>query len=358
MQTFEHGGKIFAAARELNVDISEIIDFSANINPFVTTEKLESWAKNAWRKIPHYPDVDYTSEREFFSAYHNVKPEQIVLGNGAASLISLIVRAIKPKTALITAPAFAEYSRALVQQKAAIESVAVRHDLSLDLDLFFQKAVDKEIAFLTTPNNPTGKLLDKKELIGHLQRAQDGSKTIFVLDEAFVDFTDEGEANSLTSELDDLSNLIVLRSLTKFYGIAGLRLGYMLTSNSEILNTVKSLQTIWNVNIMATEIAMAAMKDKEFYQRSRASIIELKQNFRTELLNIGIESYSSQANYFLIQTNSQKMYSELYKMGILIRNCDNFDGLDGNYYRLAVKSKEQNQRLLSALKKIYRGLND
>ncbi len=352
MENFEHGGKIFAAARELNLSIEDIIDFSANINPFVTTEKLKQWSKGAWKKILHYPDVDYIEVRTKIASYHHVKLEEILLGNGAASLIDLIVRAIRPETAMLTAPCFAEYRRALLKQSVNIEELAVDEDLEVDLELFFERAQTADIAFLTSPNNPTGKLLAKTELIDYLILASQQTKTIFVLDEAFIDFSDDGEINSLADTIYLLPNLIILRSLTKFYGIPGLRLGYIICSNQKIIKKIRDLQSIWDINVMATEIAMNALNDDEFYQLSRRGMIDLKKDFRLGLEKIGFFTENSQANYFLIKINDENIYTKLFQRGIIIRRCDNFNGLNSGYYRLAVRTVEQNKRLLESLENI------
>ncbi len=352
MQTFEHGGKVFAAARDLGLELSEIIDFSANINPFVSEDKLKQWSAEIWPKIRHYPDPDYYQTRSLLAQYHGVGYEQVLLGNGAASLIDLLVRAIAPRTALVTAPCFAEYRRALSRNQSAYQELAVDDNLELNLEQFFQQAKQVELAFLTNPNNPTGKLLDKAELLDNLIKAGERTKTLFVIDEAFIDFSDKGEDNSLISDIAQLANTIVLRSLTKFYGIPALRLGYVISSNDGVLQALKDLQVIWDINLMATEIAEKALLDTDFYHSSRQGVRQLKAEFQSELKQLGYQTIISQANYFLLKTNQKNIYSKLYQNGIIIRDCQNFSGLNEAYYRLAVRTKGENQSLINALQEI------
>ncbi len=351
MQIFEHGGKIFQVAADLGVTIDQIDDFSANINPLTSEQKLRQWSVGCWQNVMHYPDVDYLRLRAAVAAYHAVDVRQVVVDNGATPLIHGIVDALGVKAGRITAPTFAEYEKALQRAGAAVDIVMADGDLDISLKQLPIDAAQVDIVFICSPNNPTGKMYDLAALINFLELLP--QSTYCLVDESFIPFSEQAENGSLSQVIARFNNLIVLRSATKFFGIPGLRIGYALTANENLLNLLERRLPIWRVNSIAEQVVINALKDVEFHAQSRAYIAEQRRYLTSELKALGFVVYSSAANYLLIRSHyNLDLYQYLYRSGIIIRRCQNYRGLNEHYYRIAVKSAAANQRLLVQLKNI------
>ncbi len=351
MNTFEHGGKIFRAAADLGLAVADITDFSANINPLASGAKIAEWATDCWQKVGHYPDVDYTELRQAIADYHGVTAQQVVVDNGATPLIEAVVRALNVRCGRLMAPTFVEYERALRRMAADIDIVAARSDLSVPLDGLLTGAERYDIIFICTPNNPTGQTVPLTQLVAFLEQLP--STTYCMVDESFLPFSSCGEDGSLASILERFSNLIVLRSATKFFGIPGLRIGYALTSNVELQRQLAATLPIWRVNAIAEQVVINALKDVDFHVETRRYIAEQRAYLTEQLSALGFNVYPSDANYLLFKSNDKRdLYHLLYDRAIIIRRCQNYHGLDDGYYRIAVKTASANQKLIAQLAKI------
>ncbi len=351
MNTFEHGGKIFDAAVDLGLSIEQIDDFSANINPLVDRQKLIEWAGDCWSKVAHYPDVDYRLLRQSIADYHGVTADCVVVDNGATPLIETVVRVLAVKRGRLMAPTFAEYERALRRAAVAVDVVAADANFKAPLGRLTSGLKAGDIIFICTPNNPTGLLTPLADLIALLEQLP---KSVYCLvDESFLAFSQLAEAASLVPHIDRFDNLIVLRSATKFFGIPGLRSGYLLTANRQLQRKLAAALPIWRVNAIAEQVVSNALKDAPFHAATRRYIAAQRSYLTAQLTALGFTVYPSDANYLLLKCNRQlDLYHLLYRHGILIRRCQNYHGLDANYYRIAVKTAAANQRLVAQMTKI------
>jgi threonine-phosphate decarboxylase len=346
-----HGGKVFEAARRWGVSPEEIIDFSANINPLGPPPGVLAALENclAPLNLRTYPDP-----HTFISALankHGVATEEIVIGPGSAALIFAVLRAMRPATALVIDPGFDEYFRAC----AAIEAEVIRPrlmerdgfepDFAALTDIFDTRICD--LAILNSPHNPTGRLYAREDLMILVDLAETKDVTL-LLDEVFIDYAPE---SSLLSIAPTNSRLIVLRSLTKFYAIPGLRLGYAVCP-AEIAAAISAQFDAWPVSTIALEAGLAALAEEEYARESRRSNTQAREEFAAALREIGLSVFPSAANFLLIRLprgSGADLAQHLESSRILIRRCDSFYGLGDAFIRLAVRSKADNMRLVSLI---------
>ncbi len=356
MKKFEHGGKLFRAAADLAVPPCQIVDFSANINPLVTVDKLKQWAADCWPRALHYPDVDYLELRRALAAYHATSVDYIVVDNGATPLIDAVVRALQVDRARLTAPTFGEYERALLNNGVATEVVYSGAQYRVDLMRLFDNGADSDLIFLCTPNNPTGEQIAQRDLVAQLARLP--RSTFCLVDESFLSFTEGGEVDSMSHLLARFENLIVLRSATKFFAIPGLRMGYLLTANAALRDRLLQILPIWRVNCMAETVVINALGDLTFQEESRAYIGAQRNYLSEQLSALGMVVFPSSANFILFKsTFNLDLYQLLYRRGILIRRCQNYRGLTAQHYRVAVKDEVSNRRLIENLQEIKQSAN-
>jgi threonine-phosphate decarboxylase len=344
----EHGGNIYRASQETGIPEREIIDFSASINPLGVPASVVAAIKEGIRDLPNYPEANAEPLAEHIGVLLGVDRKSVVCGNGSTELIYLVVRALSPGKVLIPAPTFSEYERAcrLLRGMQGVRfELRGSENFDINLDLFIRAMKGCEMAFLCNPNNPTGRLLGKKALL-KIADAAERLKCRLVVDEAFIDFC-PGE--SVVSAVADNPHLIVLRSLTKFYALSGLRIGYGVFPPA-VAGLVRQHKEPWTVNTLALKAGIVALHDeaykKESMKRMRQEKRFMERNFRAS----GIRFTPSSANYYLIQIwNAPEAIALLKRKGLLVRDCSNFTGLDGPYIRVAVKSRRDNTALLREL---------
>ncbi len=343
-----HGGNIYLAAKELGLDEEMIIDFSASINPLGVPERVRNAITEHITDLVNYPDPDATRIRGKIAEREDLDQENIVCGNGTTELIYLLARAFKPRRALIPAPTFGEYERACtrVEGSAIISHLLKREsDFRIDPDSFIAGMEGCDMAFLCNPNNPTGGLVARDDMLAIAEGSR-RAKCVLVVDEAFVDFC---SGSSVIREAQDNPYLVVLRSLTKFYALAGLRIGYMVLARCH-LEKVREAKEPWTVNSLAQAAALAALDDRGYEQKTRQTIAEEKARLEEGFSRLGVTWFPSAANYYLISIPKvQTVRERLWRKGILTRECFNFIGLDETFLRVAVKSKTDNQRLLKEI---------
>ena len=372
LEEFHHGGENFSSK----------IDFSVNTNPLGLPESVKSVLKNSFEFCEKYPDQNCTElrlklanstlikQKISSSELQSISPDFIFIGNGASELISLAVRAISPKNALLLAPSFLGYERALKICDCQIHYHNLKHEKKFLLDEEFFSSIEKfspDMIFLCNPNNPTGKMIEFNLLEKIVSICEE--KCIFlVIDECFIDFTSSAE-NSVLRFVTQNSHLLVLNAFTKIFAMAGLRLGYLISSNFALIQKIKFLQSEWSVSTLAQISGIAALEEADCYiEKTRKIIKEEKEFLGKELKALGFEVFESEANFILIRdckastsalsqsenfSASTKLDDLLLKRGISIRACENFRNLDKTYYRLAVKNHAENENLTSILKDIY-----
>ena len=350
-----HGGEVFRLAAQAGIEPGEIIDFSANINPLGLPPGVDSALHEALQNLANYPEIDAESLRLCVAERHNLKADNVIVGNGSSALIYLLTKALKPKKALLWSPTFTEYERALRQVESEVvnlECLNPENNISLREIIEATLKVQPELVFLCNPNNPTGALWsipELEEIVSVLGRAG----IICVLDEAFIDFV--GAESSFAGRVGEFDNLIILRSLTKIYALAGIRCGYLLSGRS-LNQRLGSFLEPWSVNSLALKAAVTALKNDEEFIKQTIYFIAKERHYLTEKLGQlnFLKLYPASANYILAKVEQSidcvKLYKDLFTHNrILIRLCGDYVGLSNNYVRFAVKKERENCRLVQAL---------
>jgi threonine-phosphate decarboxylase len=349
----EHGGDIYRFAKILNKDLSSILDFSANINPLGFPQGLDEYLSSYIDSIVHYPDPEYNELIEAIAEYIGVRVENILVGNGAIDIISLCIQTVKTDRVLIPIPTFSEYARIARINGLKVEYFYLKPDFNLGLEMLVSRLKKNRygMLILCNPNNPTGTLIDVNSLRYLLDESL--KLGVFVMvDEAFIEFTENYPKSSVVSFINLYPNLCIVRCFTKFFGLPGLRLGYGVAS-TDFINRMKERTLPWSVNILADLAGRYVLKDEAFMKRTRELVSLAREFLTSELSKFGwIFPYPSQANFILARLSMDASILEKFLLGqgILIRNCSSFDGLDRHYIRLAVKDHKSNLRLIEALK--------
>lgn len=297
-----------------------------------------------------YPDPEWEALREAIAGYEGVKPSQILCGNGASELLLALAVALQPGRALLAAPCFLEYERVLTAVGTRIEwQVLSEKDAYLPGEAFLDalKKTDADIVILGNPNNPTGMLLQPEELKAIIMIAQARGITL-VMDECFLDFLGEPERYSAKQYLEADSRLFVLKAFTKTFACAGLRIGYLLCSGQSELCRCKSYLPEWNVSLPATYAGIAAAGEREWLRETAAGIRAEREWLRERLTGLGYRVLPGAAN-FLFFLGEAGLYEHCLSHNILIRDCSNYRGLDAGAYRVCVRGREENERLLHVI---------
>jgi len=341
-----HGGNVYQAARRWGVSTQEVIDFSANINPVGPPSGVTQALMRESSVLESYPDSS-----EFIAALSarlGIGPESVVLGNGSTALIFAAVRALRPARALLLEPAFGEYRRALRASGVQIDAFIV-HERDRFLPDFskLQTALRlkySDVVFINNPHNPSGALYSADELKSLACAAALG-ETFLVIDEAFIDYAPEA---SILPDAAEWPNVVVLRSLTKFYAIPGLRIGYAVC-RPELAARLREQIEAWPVSSVALVAAQAAISDSLYEESARRQNEVARTQFASVLSELnGITVFPSAANFILIKLanrSGSELAHWLEQRRVLIRCCDSFVGLGDSFVRLAVRSPEDNIRL-------------
>lgn len=347
-----HGGDLQGAAERSGKKAEELLDFSANINPLGVPPAVREAIVRELHSVIHYPDPLSRKLRAAISEAEGVPAEQILCGNGGADLIYRLVCASRPKTALVMVPTFAEYEEALNQVGSELRFYSMQEDLCIREDILNRITGDLELLFLCNPNNPTGILTGRPLLLSVLEKA-DSTGTTVLLDECFLDFVEEQEEYTLKEYLNCFQNLVILKSFTKLYAIPGLRLGYCLSSNRKLLNRMEKAGQPWAVGTLASAAGMAALQEADFRERTVSYVNRERAKLKAGLEALGLQVYNGRANYLCFRVRGEEHLAEkLLEQGILIRRCSNYRGLSEEYYRAAVRTGEENERLLAALRTV------
>lgn len=338
-----HGGDIYGGEVEL--------DFSANTNPFGTPQGIIDAVRSALPEMHRYPDPYCRKMVQAISDFESVPKEYILCGNGAADLIYAYCEAVRPKLAVELAPTFSEYALGLERVSCKVERYYLRQEKEFKLDerfLTFLVETMPDVVFLCNPNNPTGKTITPQLLEQIVAFCAENDIRLFV-DECFLDLADSGE--SLKAKLTDYPGLFILKAFTKSYGMAGIRLGYCLCSDSALLERMSKAVQPWNVSSLAQAAGVAALQEQAFLQKTKVLIAVERQWLKTQLEALGFWVCPSGANYLLFN-GPDNLHLKLNEKKIAIRNCDNYYGLGPGWYRIAVRIHEENMRLIRAMKEV------
>ncbi len=346
----EHGGDIYLASRETGIPVSEIIDFSASINPLGVPDTVAAAIQDYIQYLPHYPEPFADQLTADLGVHLDIDPQTILCGNGSTELIYLVVRALAPGRVLIPEPTFSEYERACSMQRGtsiAGHRLAREYNFDIDPDAYINAMAGCDMAFLCNPNNPTGRLL-QRDAVDAIAAEAERMSCYLVVDEAFIDFV---PGYSVLDRVAGRSHLIVLRSLTKFYALSGLRIGYGVFPGA-LAAFVKKYKEPWTTNALAQTAGIAAISDTAYQEKTMTLIQGEKQFLEAGLRSAGIAYTPSAANYYLISMEiAGEVIVSLRKKGMLVRDCSNFPGLGGSFIRIAVRSRKESEALLRELGK-------
>ncbi len=347
-----HGGGVLKLLQQQGKSREELLDFSASINPLGLPASVKQALAESLPLLSDYPEIDAASLRQDLADYHQLPVDMVLPANGSTSLIYLLPRVLQPQRALLVAPCFGEYRPALEQQNCLVDEYLLRaeDDFSFDpCQLLRQLPPQTDLVWLANPGNPDGRGIDPQWLI---QLAETLAPKRLVVDEAFVDFCPQ---LSLVPQLEKIPNLLLLRSMTKFYAIPGLRVGYLLAS-AELVSQFYRLSEPWALSTPAILAACACVADADYRQQSLQLIPQLREDFIYKLQQLGLYVYPSVANYILLRlpdglASAEHLVADLAKENILLRSCSSFSGLGPSFVRLAIRTASENTRLLDLLTK-------
>jgi len=354
-KTPAHGGDVWKAQDKWGIAPQAILDFSANINPLGPSPRALKAIEEQLPLIRHYPEPGAISLKNELARYLGVLSEQVVLGNGGSELIYLAARLFYKGRVLLLAPCFSEYGQGLPDAHIRHFPLKREEGFRLPVKAFCMAIKPDDLIFIGNPNNPTGNLFERSGLIEIVEQgARIGARV--VIDEAFLDFVgDPGQ--SLRDRTGVNQNLIMVSSLTKFFAIPGLRLGYAVVHPRTAL-LMEKLLPAWRINSLAAVAARASLSDHSYINETIGTVKREREFLQRELPGLGLTVYPGVSNFLLLEipaakTLSARMIQELLgPAGILIRNCDNFENLTPGHFRIAVKKRPQNLRLLEALKEV------
>ena len=329
-------------------------DFSVNTNPLPLPEILQKRMAEAAVHSNRYPQYDNVLLRERLAALYGFSTEEVVCGNGASELFVAIVHALRPKRVGILAPSFSGYAWAAQTVGAEICSIPLREENNFEpqSDILRQLTPDIDFVVICNPNNPTGKLINKELLTEIIEKCQKLNIKILI-DECFMDFVADENAYSMIEKLQSNNNLIILKAFTKTYAMPGLRLGYCLTADTDLLLRLHECGQDWNVSVPAQEAGCAALDETAYVEKAKKLIAKERRYLTAALNRLGAKTYGSEANYIFFKLEQpQDLKEQLLKNGFLIRSCANYHNLNGNYYRIAVKRHAVNIRFIKALKEV------
>ncbi len=342
---YDHGGDIYGG-------LPVRLDFSVNTNPLGLPAEVIAAVRSGAAEDGRYPDPYCRALRGALARHHGVTPERIVCGAGAADLIMRICAWLRPRRVLVPSPTFSEYARCAALFGAEIREVPLREDRGFAPDETILAALTPEIdaVFLCQPNNPTGRLWDGELLEQIVKRCRENG-THLIADECFLDFTD---APSLLPRQEEFHRLLILRAFTKFYAMAGLRLGYLICPDGRLAEDIAAYGAAWSVSAPAQRAGLAALTAPSWRERT-AALVEKERRYLIEALSgMGVTVFPGAANFLLCRAE-REVWKPLLERGILVRRCGNFTGLNETYFRIGIKTEAENRELIEALREVLNG---
>ncbi len=356
-----HGGNVWEVSEKYGIPVDQLIDFSISTNPLGAPETALESIHEHLKLIKHYPDPDPEWLLEALAKSAGVASTNVVLGNGSTELIYLFNEVFLEDgyEAIIPVPSFSEY-------KAAIERFGgnmtfLKCDSSKNFQLNVEElestiSIKTRIIFICNPNSPTGVFYDKEDILRIIKFAAERNVLVF-LDEDYIDFVDDSKRYSMAKYVNEYNNLFVLRSLTKFLGSAGVRIGFGIGS-PDLVNFLKKAKMPWSVNNLAMFATEAAVNDTDFIKRSRLLVSESRKEMREMFKSIPwLNVYPSETNFLLLEIvqgdlTSTQIRDGLAKKGLLIRDCKDFDGLNNRFFRVTVRRPDENKKLIEQIKSL------
>ena len=338
MEQNHHGGEIY--------DKKISWDFSVNTNPFGLPEGVKNTLIRHIDTFALYPDNRCSSLITAIADYEKADRDYIICGNGASDLIFRLCYALKPGKAMVTAPAFSEYEKALREAGSQVEycSLSEQDSFQVTEQLLNQLNESIDLLFLCNPNNPVGNLMPPallEKIVAQCHRYH----IFLVMDECFIEFIDEPEVYSLKKYLNHNDKIFLLRAFTKLYAMAGLRLGYGICSDIQLIKRMSAVGPAWNVSVPAQTAGIEALKEEAYRLKTKELIRVEREYLYNSLSSLGIKVFEPAANYIFFKC-WDTLYEFLLHREILIRQCDNYNQLSREFYRIAVKNHEENVILI------------
>lgn len=337
-----HGGEVY--------NKKVILDFSVNLNPLGVPDTVKNALIEAVEFVDRYPDIYNGRLSEECENVLNVSKENILFGNGASELFMAIAHAVAVRKAVIPVPSFYGYEYVSEAVGAEILFYEKEQDNNFEPDegLFSVLTEDVDLLWIANPNNPDGTLLSGR-FLSKLLKHCDNNGIIVVVDECFISFC-QGE-NSVIHEINSYRNLIVVRAFTKIFSIPAVRLGYLVSGRKDLVKKIGSNLPEWNLSGFAQAAGISCINEKDYVIRTAGFVSGERRFLKHGLEALSIKVYPGKANFLLVYSEKD-LYNHLLKYGILIRDCSNFRGLKKGFYRIAVKDRTSNERLLEALSSI------
>jgi threonine-phosphate decarboxylase len=339
-----------------------VLEFSGPINYLGPPQSAVEAVKQNARLIKFYPDPNPVEFKEEIARYvgHGVQEENILLGNGSIELIYMIAESLpKNHKALIPVPSFSEYEKATLRLGGEPAFVQLPENFALETEKI-KEAITSEtkILCICNPHSPSGTLYGKKQLL-ELVEFCNTKDVIFSVDENYIEFAEKSLENTLAAAVKDYENLFVIRSVTKFYGMAGIRFGYALAATN-LIDKLETVRQPWSINGLAIQVTTAALNDTQFIENTKVTIAKNREILAKALGEIeGLHVYPSVTNFLLVKIKNRKITSTmlkelLAKEHILIRDCCTFMGMDDSFFRVTVRSEKDNQILVQKIKQVLR----
>ena len=353
----KHGGTIYTIARQMGIEPSELLDFSASINPLGFSPRVKRALREHVDAILHYPDQEAHDFIQELAGYHRLPAANILAGNGSTELIFLLPRVLKPKKVLMVVPTFSEYESSIRKAGGKVFYFRTTEEEQFSIqpqDVLKELQKGYDALYICNPNNPTGVLTSKEVLKDIAQSAWQRSTTV-IIDETFIDFN---ENQSLKYEAKRFENIYILRSMTKFFALPGLRAGYLISAAGNI-KKLREQQEPWTMNAFAQYAGVESLRDKDYIQRSLHYMQTARQELAAGLNTIAcLKVFESGANYLLVKLHGSApvsvsaLYEKLLRQRIIIRKCNTFQGMGDRFFRIAVRKKSENKLLIGKLRKI------
>ena len=355
-----HGSDLEKIEEIYHIKKEDITSFSANVNPLGISPLLRDTLAKHVDAITSYPDREYTQLRKSICAYTGASFENIIVGNGSTELISLFIQTTHPKKALILGPTYSEYEREISLEggHTLYYPLKEENNFQMDVEDFCNQLNDSlDLLVLCNPNNPTSTAVTRIDMRKILDCALQYGISVMV-DETYEEFTPEGSKISSIPLTNNYNNLIVLRGISKFFAAPGLRLGYAVTGNPDLLKYINTKKNPWTINSLAEIAGCIMFSDKDYINKTKALITGERQRMYDTLSSWKtVKVYPSCTNFLLVRilredVTSDMVFDHCIRKGLMIRDCSTFPFLDSSYIRFCVMSPEKNEELLEALREI------
>ncbi|USG64542.1 threonine-phosphate decarboxylase CobD [Brevibacillus ruminantium] len=356
LERYGHGGDLRTAEERFGLAGDAFLDYSANINPLGPPAKVLEAMSQSLSAVIRYPDPAHRSFKAALAEQLRIPESFLLPANGAAEAMALAILALGPQRVGVVTPCFSEYAQLSGQFGAqVIECRGLEeHDFKPDMEELYQLFQKAQLVFIASPNNPTGILYQPEELL-KLAAWTDETDTYLVVDEAFLDFVAVEKQFSLADRLADFPRVLLMRSMTKMFAIPGLRLGYAI-GHPELIRRMKEKQVSWSVNGLALLAGELCLQESAYEEQTRLLVAKERGFLANGIRELGWQTWPGEANFLLVRSKGEldaaTLQERMGKRGILIRSCAMYPGLTDHDFRIAVRSRSENERLLQTFREV------